>query len=108
MSIATTQQPLCEGKTKRFFATDNPNEVIAVFKDDATAFNAQKHAVIEGKGAINATVSRILFEAVAQAACVPCARGGSGHGRGHSTAGRGAPLRRDTRPKAVVPDGTHA
>lgn len=72
MSIATTQQPLCEGKTKRFFSTDNPNEVIAVFKDDATAFNAQKHAVIEGKGAINATVSRILFEAIQQAGIPTC------------------------------------
>ena len=33
---------LYEGKAKQVFKTDNPDEVIVRFKDDATAFNAQK------------------------------------------------------------------
>lgn len=33
---------LYEGKAKQVFATDNPDQVIVRFKDDATAFNAQK------------------------------------------------------------------
>ncbi len=33
---------LYEGKAKQVFATDKADEVIVRFKDDATAFNAQK------------------------------------------------------------------
>ena len=31
-----------EGKAKRLFTTDDPNLVIAEFKDDLTAFNGAK------------------------------------------------------------------
>ena len=41
---------LYEGKAKVIFATDNKDFVIQHFKDDATAFNNQKRAKIEGKG----------------------------------------------------------
>ena len=33
---------LYEGKAKKVFATQDPDRVIQYFKDDATAFNAQK------------------------------------------------------------------
>ena len=44
---------LYEGKAKVIFATDNKDFVIQHFKDDATAFNNQKKAKIEGKGVLN-------------------------------------------------------
>lgn len=50
-----------EGKAKRLFATDNPDHLIQYFKDDATAFNAQKRGMIVDKGIINNSLSAILF-----------------------------------------------
>ena len=45
-----------EGKAKIIFATNDKNTVIQHFKDDATAFNNQKKARIEGKGIQNLRV----------------------------------------------------
>jgi phosphoribosylaminoimidazole-succinocarboxamide synthase len=52
---------LYEGKAKKIFATDQPDRVIQYFKDDATAFNAQKRGTIVDKGVINNKVSERLF-----------------------------------------------
>ena len=41
---------LYEGKAKKVFATENPDQVIVDYKDDATAFNGQKKGTILGKG----------------------------------------------------------
>ncbi len=57
---------LYEGKAKKVFATENPNQVRVEFKDDATAFNGQKRGQIIGKGVINATVSAHLFRLLGQ------------------------------------------
>lgn len=53
---------LYEGKAKQVFATDDPHLVIQRFKDDATAFNAQKRGTIAGKGKFNNAISAALFE----------------------------------------------
>lgn len=52
---------LYEGKAKRVFATDEGNTLLHRYKDDATAFNAQKRGSWEGKGRTNATMSAALF-----------------------------------------------
>ena len=52
---------LYEGKAKRIFATDQPDRVIQYFKDDATAFNAQKRGTIVDKGMVNNKISERLF-----------------------------------------------
>jgi phosphoribosylaminoimidazole-succinocarboxamide synthase len=52
---------LYEGKAKKIFATDQPDRVLQYFKDDATAFNAQKRGTIVEKGIINNKVSERLF-----------------------------------------------
>jgi hypothetical protein len=39
-----------EGKAKVLYEGPEPGTLIQHFKDDATAFNAKKHEVIEGKG----------------------------------------------------------
>lgn len=64
--MLTQQALLYEGKGKKLFATENPNEVIAEFKDDLTAFNAQKRSSEDGKGALNCLISNILFNLLAQ------------------------------------------
>ncbi|GJL53894.1 MAG: phosphoribosylaminoimidazole-succinocarboxamide synthase [Nitrospirales bacterium] len=52
---------LYEGKAKKVFATPDPNHVIQYFKDDATAFNAEKRGTIFNKGIVNNTISVRLF-----------------------------------------------
>ena len=53
---------LYEGKAKILYATEDPEIILTYFKDDATAFNAQKRGSIIGKGEINCTISKVLFE----------------------------------------------
>ncbi len=55
-------QKLYEGKAKILYATDNPEILLTHFKDDATAFNAQKRGSIVGKGAVNCAMSAHLFK----------------------------------------------
>ncbi|MGD9970592.1 MAG: phosphoribosylaminoimidazolesuccinocarboxamide synthase [Sulfuricurvum sp.] len=55
-----------EGKAKRLFTTDDPNLVIAEFKDDLTAFNGAKKASEDGKGALNNKISTELFKMLAK------------------------------------------
>lgn len=52
---------LYEGKAKKIFATDQPDRVVQYFKDDATAFNAQKRGTIVEKGIVNNKISERLF-----------------------------------------------
>ena len=51
---------LYEGKAKKVFATDKPDQVVQYFKDDATAFNALKRGTIVEKGIVNNKVSERL------------------------------------------------
>ena len=50
-----------EGKAKRLYEGPEPGTLVQHFKDDATAFNNQKHKVIEGKGVLNNRISEHLF-----------------------------------------------
>jgi phosphoribosylaminoimidazole-succinocarboxamide synthase len=52
---------LYEGKAKKLYTTDNPDLLIAEFKDDLTAFNAEKKGSEQGKGALNCQISTQLF-----------------------------------------------
>ena len=53
---------LYEGKAKQVFATENPEEVIVKFKDDATAFNAQKRGSFDLKGEMNNAITTLIYE----------------------------------------------
>jgi len=57
----TTGTLLYEGKAKKIFTAERADEVVHYFKDDATAFNAQKRGTIVDKGMINNKVSERLF-----------------------------------------------
>ncbi|MEL6776677.1 MAG: phosphoribosylaminoimidazolesuccinocarboxamide synthase [Cyanobacteria bacterium J06597_16] len=54
-------QKLYEGKAKIIYATDDPEVLMTYFKDDATAFNAQKKGQIANKGVINCKVTTHLY-----------------------------------------------
>jgi len=53
----TRRKKIYEGKAKILYEGPEPGTLIQYFKDDATAFNAEKKAVIEGKGVINNRIS---------------------------------------------------
>lgn len=55
-------EKLYEGKAKILYTTDDPNVLLTHFKDDATAFNAQKRGSIAGKGEVNCAISTHLFQ----------------------------------------------
>ena len=55
-----------EGKAKVLFEGPEPGTLVQYFKDDATAFNAQKHALIEGKGVLNNRISEYLMLRLAE------------------------------------------
>ncbi len=55
-----------EGKAKILYEGPEPGTLIQHFKDDATAFNAKKHEVIEGKGVLNNRISEFLFKRLAE------------------------------------------
>ena len=57
---------LYEGKAKIIFATNDKNLVVQHFKDDATAFNNQKKAIIEGKGILNNRISEHILSNLSQ------------------------------------------
>lgn len=50
-----------EGKAKKVYATSDPGRYIVEYKDDATAFNAQKRGTIANKGIVNnAVTARVM------------------------------------------------
>jgi phosphoribosylaminoimidazole-succinocarboxamide synthase len=54
-------EKLYEGKAKILYTTADPEILLTVYKDDATAFNAQKRGQIKGKGEINCQITAALF-----------------------------------------------
>lgn len=56
------RKQIYEGKAKILYETDSPDLVIQYFKDDATAFNAQKRGTIQEKGIFNNKISSRIFE----------------------------------------------
>ena len=57
---------LYEGKGKKLYTTDNDLQIISEFKDDLTAFNAQKKGSEKGKGSLNCQISTIALKLLEQ------------------------------------------
>src|ERR1035437_6426583 len=53
--------PLYEGKSKRLWATENPQTLRMEFKNDATAFNGEKKESFENKGRFNNAISTLIY-----------------------------------------------
>lgn len=54
-------EPLYEGKAKRLYTTDDPNILRMEYKDEATAFNAEKKAEFENKGRLNTAITLAIY-----------------------------------------------
>jgi phosphoribosylaminoimidazole-succinocarboxamide synthase len=59
--MAPRRTKVYEGKAKILYEGPEPGTFIQYFKDDATAFNAQKKEVIEGKGVLNNRLSEFFM-----------------------------------------------
>jgi phosphoribosylaminoimidazole-succinocarboxamide synthase len=57
----TRRRQIYEGKAKILYEGPEPGTIIQYFKDDATAFNAQKKGTISGKGVLNNRISEHVF-----------------------------------------------
>jgi phosphoribosylaminoimidazole-succinocarboxamide synthase len=55
------RRQIYEGKAKILYEGPEPGTLIQYFKDDATAFNAQKKGMINGKGVLNNRISEHVF-----------------------------------------------
>ena len=64
--ISKAGEKLYEGKAKILYSTDDPAQIIQYFKDDATAFNAQKRGTIVDKGVVNNKIASHLFQMLAR------------------------------------------
>jgi phosphoribosylaminoimidazole-succinocarboxamide synthase len=57
----TKRKKIYEGKAKILYEGPEPGTLIQYFKDDATAFNGEKKAQLEGKGVINNRISEFVM-----------------------------------------------
>jgi phosphoribosylaminoimidazole-succinocarboxamide synthase len=55
------RKQIYEGKAKILFEGPEPGTLVQYFKDDATAFNAQKKATLSGKGVLNNRISEYIM-----------------------------------------------
>ncbi len=56
-----TRKKIYDGKAKTLYKGPEAGLLIQHFKDDATAFNAEKHDIIDGKGVLNQRISEYIF-----------------------------------------------
>jgi phosphoribosylaminoimidazole-succinocarboxamide synthase len=61
MSNTPRRKKIYEGKAKILYEGPEPGTLVQYFKDDATAFNGEKKAQLEGKGVINNRISEFIM-----------------------------------------------
>ena len=60
------RKKIYEGKAKILYEGPEPGTIVQYFKDDATAFNAEKRDIIEGKGVLNNRLSEFFMAGLNQ------------------------------------------
>src|SRR5271154_4646933 len=55
------RKKIYEGKAKILYEGPEPGTIVQYFKDDTTAFDAQKKAILEGKGVLNNQISAFVM-----------------------------------------------
>ncbi|MQS75092.1 phosphoribosylaminoimidazolesuccinocarboxamide synthase [Companilactobacillus halodurans] len=58
----TDEKLLYEGKAKNVYQAKQADEVLMVYKDQATAFNGKKKELEPGKGVLNCKISSLVFD----------------------------------------------
>lgn len=57
---------IAEGKGKRLYATENPDEAVVYYRDETFAFHGLKRGRIIGKGEINNLICEYMFTLLTQ------------------------------------------
>ncbi len=57
---------ISKGKSKSLYHTDNPHQVVMEFRNDITAFNAEKFAQLAGKAKVNNDVNTYVMQYLEQ------------------------------------------
>lgn len=60
------KQLIYSGKAKDIYETSHPDEIVASYKDQATALNGLRKEIVEGKGRLNNQISSLIFERLNQ------------------------------------------
>ncbi|MCE0507126.1 MULTISPECIES: phosphoribosylaminoimidazolesuccinocarboxamide synthase [unclassified Roseivivax] len=60
------RKKIYEGKAKVLYEGPRPGTIVQYFKDDATAYNAEKKDVIDGKGVLNNRLSEFFMSGLNQ------------------------------------------
>ena len=63
--MTSRRKKIYEGKAKILYEGPEPGTLIQYFKDDATAFNGEKKAQLEGKGVLNNRISEYVMTRLA-------------------------------------------
>ena len=63
--MMSRRRKIYEGKAKILYEGPEPGTLIQYFKDDTTAFDAQKRAVLDGKGVLNNRISEFMMTRLA-------------------------------------------
>ena len=56
-----------EGKVKKVYATEDPDQIIVSYEDKATAGDGEKEGIIQNKGSINNKMTNILYQLLEKA-----------------------------------------
>ena len=64
--MTKNRKKIYEGKAKILYEGPEPGTLVQYFKDDATAFNGEKKAQLEGKGVINNRISEFVMTKLTQ------------------------------------------
>ncbi|WP_201260234.1 phosphoribosylaminoimidazolesuccinocarboxamide synthase [Blattabacterium punctulatus] len=62
MSSMIKKKYLLEGKTKKIYSTDNPDEIIIHYKDSITSLNGLKKELLQDKGILNNEITTLIFK----------------------------------------------
>ena len=68
---------IAEGKGKRLYATENPDEAVVYYRDETFAFHGLKRGRIIGKGEINNLICEYMFTLLTQKVCPTILSGAS-------------------------------
>ena len=60
------KEAIYEGKAKILYSTDNPDQLVCYYKDDATAGNGAKKGTIVDKGIMNNKITMFFFDLLAK------------------------------------------
>ena len=67
MTVVEKKDLLYKGKAKSVYTTDDPDQLILVFRDDTSAFDGKRVEQLSRKGAVNNQFNAFIMERLSEA-----------------------------------------